>query len=145
MSGRTALPDLAWEPTRGFWEAAQREELAIPRCDACSAFVWYPAPQCRSCQSDALAWTRVSGRATLFSWALVTRALFEPFAEKTPYVSGLVALAEDPAVRLVTNLVDCAPEDLRVDMPVRVVFRALEFPDAEETILAPMFTPHSGA
>jgi uncharacterized OB-fold protein len=140
---RNALPDLDWEPTRGFWQAAQREELAIPRCDACGAWVWYPAPACRSCASDAVVWARVSGRGSLFSWAVVTRALFRPFEGKTPYITGLVALAEDPAVRLVTNLVDCAPEDLRVDMPVAVVFRALEFPDAEETVLAPMFTPLS--
>ena len=29
------LPDTAWEGTRGFWEAAAREQLAIPRCAAC--------------------------------------------------------------------------------------------------------------
>ena len=34
MTNATAfpLPDLEWEPARGFWEAAQREELCIPRC-----------------------------------------------------------------------------------------------------------------
>ena len=28
------LPDTEWEGTRGFWEAAAREQLAIPRCAA---------------------------------------------------------------------------------------------------------------
>jgi uncharacterized OB-fold protein len=71
----------------------------------------------------------------------VTRALFKAYAEKAPYVTGLVALREDPAVRLVTLLVDCEPEDLRMDMPVRAVFRRLEFPGVEASVLAPMFTP----
>jgi len=144
VSGASALPDLHWEPTREFWRAAQRRELAIPRCDACGAFVWYPAPRCRRCESEALTWTRVSGEATLFSWAVVTRALFAAFAAKAPYVTGLVALREAPEVRLVTTLVDCAPADLRMDMPVCVAFRPLEFPGDTRRVLAPMFTPVPG-
>ena len=88
-------------------------------------------------------WTPVSGRGTLFSWAVARRALVKEFQTKTPYVAGLVALEEDPAVRLVTNVVDCAPEALRVDMPVRVVFRTLSFPETERAVVAPMFTPAS--
>jgi uncharacterized OB-fold protein len=145
VSGRSALPDLDFEPTRGFWEAAQREELAIPRCDGCGVLVWYPAPQCPGCEGGQMPWTRVSGEATLFSWAVVHRALFKAFADKAPYITGLVALDEDPRVRLVTTLVDCRAEDLRADMPVRVTFRALTFPEGESTPLAPMFRPRSGS
>ncbi|MFQ5415439.1 MAG: Zn-ribbon domain-containing OB-fold protein [Myxococcota bacterium] len=141
MSGASALPDRAWEPTRGFWEAAQRRQLAIPRCDDCGAFVWYPADACRRCASAALRWTPVSGGATLYSWAGVSRALFEAFADRAPYLTGLVALDEDPSVRLVTTLVDCRAEELRIDMPVQVVFRTLAFPGSEDSLLAPMFTP----
>ena len=141
MSGADALPDFDFEPTREFWAAAQREELAIPRCDSCRTFVWYPAPQCGRCASTKLTWTRVSGEATLFSWSVVTRGLFKAFAAKAPYTTGLVALREDPAVRLVTLLVDCEPDALRVEMPVRAVFRKLEFPGVERSVLAPMFAP----
>jgi hypothetical protein len=141
MSRRSALPDPGFEPTRGFWEAAQREELAIPRCGACGRYTWYPAPRCAHCDADRLEWSRVSGVASLFSWTLVTRALFGAFAEKTPYVTGLVALVEDPAVRLVTTLVDCDPAALRADQPVCVTFRPLEFPGESRHVLAPMFTP----
>jgi len=144
MSADSALPDLGWEPTREFWLAAQRRELVIPRCDRCSATVWYPAPRCRSCDSESLTWTRMSGDATLFSWAVVGRALFKAFADKAPYITGLVALREAPEVRLVTTLVDCAPDALRVDMPVRVTFRELRFSGDETSVLAPMFTPVPG-
>ena len=83
----------------------------------------------------------MSGRAALFSWSHVTRALFEPYASKAPYTTGLVTLEEDPRVRLVTLLVDCEPEALRIDMPVEVVFRRLEFPNVDGSVLAPMFRP----
>jgi uncharacterized OB-fold protein len=144
VSAADALPDLDFEPTREFWAAAQREELAVPRCDACGAYVWYPAPQCKRCGSATLTWTRVSGEATLFSWSVVARGLFKAFAAKAPYTTGLVALREDPAVRLVTLLVDCEPEALRVDMPVRAVFRRLEFPGVATSVVAPMFVPVAG-
>jgi uncharacterized OB-fold protein len=135
------LPDTQWEGTRGFWEAAARSQLAIPRCAACARYQWYPRERCRACGGDPLPWTEVSGRGTLFSWAVVRRALVPAFAAKVPYVSALVALAEDPAVRVVTNVVDCAPERLRAELPLRVVFRPLEFPDVSRSVLAPMFTP----
>jgi hypothetical protein len=37
--------------------------------------------------------------------------------------------------------VDCEPETLRAELPVRVVFRPLVFPNLERRVLAPMFTP----
>ena len=135
------LPDTEWEGTRGFWEAAAREQLAIPRCAACARFQWYPHERCRACGGSELPWTAVSGRGTLFSWAVVRRALVSAFADQVPYVSALVALVEDPAVRVVTRIVDCTPESLRAEQPMRVVFRPLVFPKTTRRVIAPMFTP----
>jgi uncharacterized OB-fold protein len=135
------LPDTEWPGTRGFWEAAAREQLAIPRCAGCARWVWYPQERCPACGAAELPWTPVGGRGTLFSWAVVRRALLSAFAGQVPYVTGLVALAEDPAVRLVTRLVDCEPEALRAELPVRVVFRPLVFPNVARRVIAPMFTP----
>lgn len=140
MSG-FPLPDTAWEPTRGFFEGAAREELCIPRCLACGELNWYPPKTCRYCKAFPLEWSRVSGRATLFSFSHVRRALFAGYASKAPYTTGLVVLAEDPRVRLVTLVVDCSPGELRMDMPVEVVFRRLEFPEVAGSVVAPMFRP----
>lgn len=141
MRAAFPLPDLAWEPTRPFWEAAARGEVVIPRCAGCAAWIWYPQPRCPGCGGQELAWTAISGRGTLFSWAVVRRVFVPAFAGEVPYVTGLVSLAEDPAVRLVTRLVDCSPESLRVDLPVRVVFRPLCFAGRAEEVVAPFFRP----
>ncbi len=135
------LPDTTWEPTRGFFEAAARGELALPRCAGCGSLQWYPPERCRRCGGADLPFAPVSGRGVLFSWAVVRRALFREYAEKAPYVTGLVALAEDPAVRLVTLLVDCEPGDLRIDQPMRAVFRELAFSHASRAVTVPMFAP----
>src|SRR5207244_12925413 len=134
------LPDTEWEPTREFWAGAARHELLIPRCNACGAYTWYPRERCRTCRGEAFTWTVMSGRGRLFSWAVVTRAFLPQLAGKVPLVPALVALDEDPVVRLVTEIVDCEPDDLRFDMPVRVVYRPLEFEGIGARVTPPMFT-----
>ena len=81
------------------------------------------------------------GSGRLFSWTVVRQAFLPQFAELVPYVSGLVALDEDPAIRLVTFVVDCRPEDLVVDMPMEAVFRPLTFSAVEGSVQAPCFRP----
>jgi uncharacterized protein len=134
------LPDCDWPPTKEFWAAAARSELAIPRCDACRRYVWYPDGTCRFCGSHAASWTKVSGRGRLFSWSVVRRAFIPQLAD-VPYVAGLVTIDEDAAVRVPTRIVDCDPVRLTIDMPVRVVFRPLRYPGVTGEVIAPMFVP----
>jgi uncharacterized protein len=140
MTHQLPLPDVEWEPLRGFWAGAAAGELRLPRC-ACGAFRWYPRERCRLCGATDFAWVRTSGRGTLFSWAVVRRALYEPFAGLVPFATGLVALDEDPSVRIATRLVDCDFAELRIDMPVHAVFAELAFPGIEGSVPAPFFTP----
>ena len=135
------LPDTDWEPLREFWAAAARHELVIPRCDSCGAYCWYPRDKCRACKGESFTWAPMSGRGRLFSWTVVRHAFLKQFAEDVPFATGLVALDEDPAVRLVTRLVDCDVDDLAFDQPVDVVFRDLAFPGIERTVTAPFFRP----
>jgi uncharacterized OB-fold protein len=140
-NGGFPLPDPTCELTNTFWERAAQRQLAIPRCDRCGAYVWYPEPECPACAGELLTWVPMSGRGTLYSWVVVHHAFLPEFADKVPFVPALVALEEDPAVRVVTSMVDCAPEDLAVDMPVSVVFRPMTFAGVEGEVLAPFFRP----
>ena len=135
------LPDVGWPPTRPFWEAAARHELLLPRCDACGRWVWYPDGACRRCGGGAHTWTAVSGRGRLFSWSIVHRAFIPQLADLVPFVTGLVSIDEDCAVRLATFVVDCPHDRLRIDMPVAVTFRTLAFAGVEGAMIAPMFAP----
>jgi uncharacterized OB-fold protein len=135
------LPDTGWEPTREFWAGAARNELLIPRCDSCASYAWYPRDRCRACRGEAFTWTTMSGRGRLFSWAVVTHAFLPQFAADVPFVPALVALDEDPALRLVTRIVECTPAALEFDMPLRVVYRPLAFDGVDGQVLAPLFTP----
>ena len=140
-SDRFPLPDTGWAPAAPFWAAAAQQRLSLPRCDACGRLVWYPADACRRCGGTDQTWVALSGRGTLFSWVVVHQqflAQYEP-----PYVTALVAVDEDPAVRLATRLVDIDPvaPDLVMDQPVEVTFGPLRFAGVEGEVIAPFWRP----
>jgi uncharacterized OB-fold protein len=133
------LPDVDDPLTAPFFAGAARGELLIPRCETCGEYVWYPQDACAR-DGGALTWTAVSGRGTLFTWAIVRRAFLPAFEDRVPFVTALVALDEDPVVRLCTYIVGTAPEDLVADAPVTVTFRPLEFTTVTgKSVTVPMF------
>jgi len=103
--------------TAFFWEAAQKGELHILRCNACGTYVHLPRPACRNCQSTDLAPARVSGRGVVHSFTVTHFPLpgFEP-----PFAVALIELEE--GVRLASNVVDVPPEEMAVGIPVEVTF-----------------------
>jgi uncharacterized OB-fold protein len=133
------LPDTDWTPTAPFWAAAAEHRLSLPRCDACQRLAWYPADACRHCGGDSTTWVDLSGRGTLFSWVVVHQQFLPQY--EPPYVTGLVAVDEDPAVRLATRLVDADPAALAIDQPVEVVFGPLRFEGVDGEVTAPFWRP----
>jgi uncharacterized OB-fold protein len=133
------LPDVDDHLTAPYFAGAARGELRVTRCASCDAYVWYPQEQCPH-DGGALEWVSVSGRATLFSWAVVRRAFLPAFADTVPFVTALVAIDEDPSVRLCTYLVDADPGALTADAPVVVTFRPLTFSTVPgKSVTVPMF------
>jgi len=70
-----------------------------------------------------VAWKEASGRGTLYTYSIVHVNDLPPFAERVPYVAAVVELDEGP--RVMTNVEGVAFEDLRVEMPVVVDFKAI--------------------
>ena len=104
-----------------FWDGAALGELRIQRCNACERFWFPPSNRCQHCWSDDVEWRTVSGRAELYTFTVYRRAYAPALKEQLPYVVGIVELEEGP--RLVTNVVGCDPDDVRVGMPLQVIFR----------------------
>ena len=59
--------------SRPFWEALTRHEVHIQQCSACEAWIYYPRAFCPECLSPELAWTRISGNGTLYSFTIARR------------------------------------------------------------------------
>jgi hypothetical protein len=131
--GVMPLPAIT-DDTRPFWEACRRRVLVVQRCTACGAFRHPPSPVCWRCRAFAYAWIEVSGRGTVFSHAVVHRAFLPGLEAAVPYVVVVVALDDVPGVRVVSNLVGCAPEAARVGLPVDVCFE-----DVDDEVTVPRF------
>jgi uncharacterized OB-fold protein len=111
---------LSPEVTRPFWEAAKRHELVIPRCTICDHLFFYPRSECPRCLSNHLEWMQASGRARLHTYTVVYQPANAAFRDDTPYIYAVVQLDEGP--RMVSNVVQCEIDAVRVDMPLEAIF-----------------------
>ncbi|WP_411965896.1 Zn-ribbon domain-containing OB-fold protein [Haloferax sp. YSMS24] len=121
-----------------FWEASAEERFVVQQCGDCSEHVFPPQDVCPYCWADALAWTEVSGDGVVHSFSTVYIDLHEAWAERVPYTVAFVRLAEGPLV--VSNLVDCDPDEAEIGMDVEVVFGELPGEDG----VFPQFRPATG-
>lgn len=110
--------------TAGFWDACAAGRFVLPRCDACGELVWYPRLVCPTCGSHSVSPTEVSGRGTVYSWSVVRRGGPGPFRDSGPYVLAMIELDEGP--RLLSNVVECHPDEVEVGMRVEVVFEPVD-------------------
>jgi len=118
--------------TRFFWEGLEQGELRIQQCSQCSTLHHPPVVRCPDCGSYELGHTVASGKATLYSSAEPCHPKM-PFMDY-PYLVGLVELEE--GTRLVSNIVDVAPEQTEIGMPLELT---IQRPDPE--LALPFFRP----
>jgi uncharacterized OB-fold protein len=107
---------------RGFWDELRRGRLSFPICRACGKRHWYPMKRCPHCQSAELDWRPVGGAATLYTWSVVRHPFTEDLKARVPVTIGLVEFADAPGIRLITELVDLRPEQIRIGMALRPIF-----------------------
>ena len=119
-----------------FWEAARRHELVVQRCRGCGARRFPARELCSRCLSRDAGWERVSGRGTIFSFAIMHQVYHPGFADAVPYPIVVVELEE--GARMLANLVD-GPA-VTIGMPVEVVFE-----DVTPEVTLPKFRPRRDA
>ncbi|MGH8994771.1 MAG: thiolase C-terminal domain-containing protein [Acidimicrobiales bacterium] len=126
------LPELTPE-TGWFWTSGEDGLLRIQRCTNCGELAHPPVPICPYCRSRSAKPTEVSGRGTIVGFTVNAHQWLPEFPP--PYVIGNVALAEDPRVRLTTNIVGCDPSEVRIGQEVTVRF------EHDENVWLPLFEP----
>ena len=120
--------------TAPYWEAANRGELQIQRCNPCGRLYFYPRTACPLCGSTDVTWVTVSGRGRLHTY-LINHRPAPGFENEAPYAIAVVELEEGP--RMMANIVGVpnTPEELELDMLLEVRFE----PRGEQMV--PVFTP----
>lgn len=129
------LPTLRGEER--IWFDGAREGRAIyQHCADCGQDVFYTRALCPNCWSEKLEERIASGGGTVYSFTVQRRPGTPAFADQVPYALVLVDL--DEGVRVLADITDCAAEDIRVGMPVR-----MWFDDVTDEMTLPRFRPAS--
>jgi hypothetical protein len=87
---------------------------------------------CADCGSWNWEWACSSGRGRVFTWTVVARALHPAFQDACPYAPAVIEMEE--GVRILSEVTDCPPDELEIDLPVEVIFE-----DATEEVTLPKF------
>jgi len=115
-----------------YFEAARAGRLLIKHCNACGAYHHYPRALCPHCFSDKVEWVDAAGAGEIYSLSVTRRG------GPSAYCIAYVTLVE--GISILTNIVDCDLDGLRIGQKVKVVFK-----DSVGGVAVPMFTPAEGA
>ena len=127
MAQRKITPPPVNPETKAFWDGAAQGKLLLKKCLACGQIHYYPRALCPYCFSDRTEWLPASGRARVYAYSVMRRA-------PVPYAIAYVSLEE--GVTIMTNLVDCDFDHIRIGDKVRLVFKP-----SDGGPPVPMFTP----
>ena len=140
MTSRDPLPDdwtlPAITPLTEAWFTSGR--LAVQTCASCGSRQHPPEEICHRCGSTDLGTSDLSPTGVIHSFTVVHHAAHPALAESVPYTIVLVALHDDPSIRVVGNLIDAHPDDVAVGRSVRCEW--IERVDEAGTVRLPQWT-----
>jgi len=129
MSEDLLLPHID-ELNAPFWEGCREGVLRIQQCPISGRYMFPPRPLNSWTPGADTIWKEVSGRGTIWSVIEPHPPLMLNFTELAPYNAIVVALHEDPTIRMIGNLVASAGDAINsidydcieIGTPVQVVF-----------------------
>lgn len=133
MHSEMLMPPIE-EENAPFWEGCRSGELRMQRCCDTQRLIFPPRAMSPWSPRAETEWVPVSGHGTIWSFVVPHPPLLPWYAERAPYNVILVALDEDPNIRLVGNLVsgetaainEVDPATIEIGAAVRVVFERID-------------------
>lgn len=124
----------ATEITQPYWTAASQGKLVYQYCPSCQHWQFFPRAFCVSCGADEVEWREASGRGRIYTFTINRRAPNPYMKTKLPYAVAIVETEE--GVKTMANIIHADLENLRIGMPVKVAFEAVN-----EELALPQFEP----
>ena len=118
--------------TAPYWKAAKDHKLLLKRCSACGKAHFYPRELCPHCHADTVDWIEARGTGSIYSFTVARRPAGPAFKPDAPYVVAIIEL--DEGARMMTNIVGCPPDSVKIGQRVSVVFE-----DVTDEISLPKF------
>lgn len=128
------LPEFRPE-TKPYWDAAKEHRFMLPKSKSDGRFFFYPrALSPYDDMSQDITWEEASGRGKVWTFSVHYMGPTPAYKGDPPYVVALIELEE--GVKIMTNIVECDPNDVKIGMEVEVVFD-----DVTEEVTLPKFKP----
>jgi uncharacterized protein len=106
--------------TAPFWKACTEGRFLVQKCGQCGKTQYPYRGMCCHCWSADVRDLPIDGSGSVWSYSIVERNRTPPFSSWGRYVVAVIELPE--GVKVVSNVVGCAPEIVRIGMPVRLSF-----------------------
>lgn len=135
MTVRRVLPDVSHPDFAPFWQGCAEHRLVMPRCGN-GHVVWPPRPACPLCTELVAGWAGVAGTGRLYSWTVVHRTRLRWYADRTPYVVGIVELDHTQPIRMVGRC--------EIEQPVDGMELIVDFEDAGRQLNLPFWRVRPG-
>ena len=127
-----------------FWQGTKQHKLLVQKCKNCGA-QYFAASYCIECDvgftspwAENMEWVEASGKGKVFTFTIVHRVYNPAFKDDVPHNIAIIELDEGPL--MFGNIVECKNEDIKVGMPVEVVFD-----DVNDILTLPRWKPAPGA
>jgi len=124
MSYQKPIP-LKTQDNQLYWDAADRHELVLQKCDTCHSYNHPPGPACSKCGSTELSWEHQGSDITgsIYSYVVSYRPFLPGFQDDLPTIIVVVQLDHLPEVKIIGNVLGCSPEEIKIGMPVKMTWQ----------------------
>jgi len=101
-----------------YFQAAGEGKLLLKKCNDCGEVHHYPRALCPFCWSQKVEWVQAKGTGEIYTYSITRRG------GPVPYCIAYVTLDEGP--RMMTNIVDCDLDTIKIGQRVKVTFKKTE-------------------
>ncbi len=107
-----------------YWrEMPQRYRLEAVKCKKCGKVLFPPRLICPACKSREFENTQIGDKGKVEAFTII-RVPPSQFTDQSPYSVAIVNVGDD--VKILCQIADCEPEDMRIGMPVKIEFRKIQ-------------------
>ena len=137
MSYQKPIP-VKTQDSKPYWDAADCHELVLQKCETCNSYNHPPGPACAKCGSTELSWESQGSdiTGTLYSYVVSYRPFLPGFQDDLPTIIAVVELDNLQEVKIIGNVLECTPEELKIGMAVKMIWQ-----DITEDRALPQWVP----
>jgi uncharacterized OB-fold protein len=111
-----------------YFDAAAEGKLMLKKCADCGQHHHYPRALCPFCMSERVQWVQAKGTGEIYTFSVSRRA--------GPVVYCIAYVTLDEGVKMMTNIVDCDLDSIKIGQKVKVAFKK-----TEGGVSMPVFAP----